>query len=249
MDLRLIRNATLRLTYAGVELLVDPMLGVVGSIRPMAGVQKRNPTVELPCSIGEVLDGVEGVLVSHLHPDHLDDAALGLLPRHLPVLGAPSTHAGLVESGFEDVVELAAPIRWRGLTITPTIGHHGSGDVLARMGEVIGVVLAADGEPTIYWAGDTILYPPVLEAIDSVRPDVIVTHSGGAAAGGVNIIMDAADTLDVARAAPWATVIAVHFEAIAHCFATRAELRAAADDAGVSAKRLLIPADGETISV
>ena len=229
--------------------MVDPMLGVVGSVRAMAGVPRRNPTVELPCPVGEVLDGVDGVLVSHLHPDHFDDAALGLLPRHHTVLGAPSTRARLEEVGFEHIVELSETVRWRGLTITPTDGRHGNGDIVARMGEVIGVVLTADGEPTVYWAGDTILYPPVLDLIDRVRPDVIVTHSGGAAVGDVKIIMDAADTVQVARAAPWATVIAVHFEAIAHCFATRAELRAATDDAGLPATRLLIPADGETISI
>ena len=117
------------------------------------------------------------------------------------------------------------------------------------MGEVTGFVLRAEGEPTVYFAGDTVLYPPVLDVIDTTKPDVIVVHSGGAAIGDTLIIMDPTDTVEVALRAPEATVVAIHFEAIALCPATRAEMRAAADDADIPAARLLIPNDGETISM
>jgi hypothetical protein len=53
--------------------------------------------------------------------------------------------------------------------------------------------------------------------------------------------------IETARAAPRATVVAVHLEALNHCPVTRAELRAAVDAAGVGA-RVAIPADGETLS-
>jgi hypothetical protein len=58
--------------------------------------------------------------------------------------------------------------------------------------------------------------------------------------------MDAGDVIATARAAPRATVVAVHMEAINHCLLGRAELRAAVDDAGVGG-RVLIPDDGETL--
>jgi hypothetical protein len=58
-DLQLIRNATLRLRFAGVEFLIDPMLGVKGSIRAMGDSTERNPTVDLPCPIADVLEGVD----------------------------------------------------------------------------------------------------------------------------------------------------------------------------------------------
>jgi hypothetical protein len=61
--------------------------------------------------------------------------------------------------------------------------------------------------------------------------------------------MDLADTVEVALRAPEATIVAVHFEAIALCPATRAEMRAAAEDAAIPAARLLIPYDGETITI
>lgn len=249
MELRLIRNATLRLRYGGVNLLIDPMLGTRNSIRALGGVPQRNPTVDLPCTIEEVLADVDAVLVSHVHPDHFDDAAAGVVPRDLPVFCCPGDDSKLTEMGFERVVALSQPTTWNGLQITPTPGSHGSGATGARMGEVIGVVLRADNEPTVYWAGDTILTPAVLETIERERPDVIVTHSGGAVINSSKIIMDASDTIEIAHAAPSATMVAVHFEAIALCPLTRDEMRAAADAARIDATRLLIPVDGETITI
>jgi hypothetical protein len=41
-------------------------------------------------------------------------------------------------------------------------------------------------------------------------------------------------------------VVAVHLEALNHCLLSRAELRAAVDEAGVG-ERVVIPGDGETL--
>ena len=248
MDLRLIRNATLRVRYGGVDFLVDPMLSVKHAIRPMGDSSERNPTVDLPCPVGDVFDGVDTVLVSHLHPDHFDEAAFGLVPRHLPVLCQPGDGERLTAAGF-DVAELDGAVVHRGVAITPTGGEHGRGPVLERMGDVMGLVFRAAGEPTVYWAGDTVLCDEVRAVIDRERPDVIVTHSGGATAGGTAILMDADETVEVARLAPDATVVAVHLEAVAHAPVTRAAVRAAADAAAIHHDRLRIPADGQTITL
>ncbi|MGH9134539.1 MAG: MBL fold metallo-hydrolase [Ilumatobacteraceae bacterium] len=248
MDLRLIRNATLRLRYGGVDFLVDPMLSVKSAIRPMGDSPNRNPTVDLPYSVDLVLDGVDAVIVSHLHPDHFDEAAFGLVPRRLPILCRAGDGDKLSAAGF-DVTELTAAIHHHDVEITPVEAHHGSGPILERMGSVTGLLFRADGEPTLYWSGDTVLCDAVRDTITESRPDVIVTHSGGAAAGGTTIIMDIDDTLEVAHLAPSATIIAVHLESVAHAPVTRAALRSAADAEGITASRLLIPADGETISL
>jgi L-ascorbate metabolism protein UlaG (beta-lactamase superfamily) len=248
VQLRLIRNATLRLRYADVDLLVDPMLSVQHAIRPMGDSPERNPTVDLPCSIDEVFDGVDTVLVSHLHPDHFDEAAFGLVPRHLPVLCQPGDGERLAAAGF-DTTELDTAAHHRGMSIAPTAGQHGSGPILERMGRVMGVVLRAEDEPTVYWCGDTVLCDDVRAVVEREAPDVIVTHSGGARAGGTTILMDEDDTVELARLAPDATIVAVHLEAVAHAPVTRAGLRAAADAAGIDPTRLIIPADGETVTL
>ena len=247
MDLRLIRNATLRLRYGGLELLIDPMLSVRHAIRVMGDSTERNPTIDLPCSIDEVIADVDAVIVSHLHPDHFDEAAFGVVPRHLPVYCQPGDGERLVAAGF-DVTELDGPVTLGDIEITAVDGQHGSGPILERMGSVLGLVMRAPGEPTVYWAGDTVLCDPVRDVIASSDPDVIITHSGGARVGGTTILMDVDDTLDVARLAPDATVVAVHLEAVGHAPVTRAELRDAADAAGIGRDRLAIPADGETLT-
>lgn len=248
MDLRLIRNATLRLRFAGMEFLIDPMLGVKGSIRAMGDSADRNPTVDLPCAIDDVLEGVDVVLVSHMHPDHFDDAAFGVVPRNLRVFCQPGDIDKLSAAGFSPTA-LDGPTRIGRAEVTPVAASHGVGPIGERMGSVLGLVFRADDEPTLYWAGDTVLCDPVRDTLSGVQPNVIVTHSGGATAAGETIIMDVADTLEVAQTVPSATVIAVHLEAVGHAPATRQALRQAANAAGIESTRLRIPADGETITI
>lgn len=40
-----------------------------------------NPLVSLPTSIDNILDGVDAVIVTHLHLDHFDDVAKNVLPK------------------------------------------------------------------------------------------------------------------------------------------------------------------------
>jgi L-ascorbate metabolism protein UlaG (beta-lactamase superfamily) len=44
----------------------------------------RNPTVDLPFGIKEIVEGIESVVVSHDHPDHFDQAASEALPKTIP---------------------------------------------------------------------------------------------------------------------------------------------------------------------
>ncbi len=127
--------------------------------------------------------------------------------------------------------------------------HGTSQAVLDDMGPGTGVVFMAAGEPTIYWAGDTVWYKEVEKAIRTFQPEVIVVHAGSAMWAGEPIIMNAEDVIAVCKAAPNAKVIAVHMECCDHCIVSRAELRAKAEAAGISEEQLLIPADGEEIAI
>src|SRR3954452_22755405 len=112
-----------------------------------------------------------------------------------------------------------------------------------RLGPVSGFVL--EGARRIYIAGDTVWGDEVEEALVRHRPHVTVVNAGGARfLEGRPITMDAADVIETARAHPDGELVAVHMEAINHCLLTRADLRRALDDAGVSA---WIPHDGETM--
>ncbi|KQV38557.1 Zn-dependent hydrolase [Rhizobium sp. Root268] len=248
MKLQLFRNATLKLDYAGRTVLIDPYLAPKHSLPSFTG-RSPNPTVELPVSIDDILEGVEMVIVSHLHTDHFDDVAKERLRKDLPIFCQPGDEEEIREAGFTDVTPLTDRAVWSGLTLTRREGSHGLGPVVDLMGAVMGFSLEGEGEPSVYWAGDTVLYPPVEKTIRDTRPNVIVTHSCGAKWNGDLIVMDAAETVAVCELAPAATVVAVHMEALDHATVSRADLRAAADVRGVSASQLRIPADGEALSL
>lgn len=248
MKIQLVRSATLKMDYAGQRFLMDPYLAARHT-RPTYAGKSLNPLVELPCSPQEVLAGVEWVLLSHLHSDHFDPAAEALLPRTWPILCQPADQAELTARGFQNITPVENVLDWRGIKIERTPCQHGSGAVLDEMGEAAGFIFSAEGEPTVYWAGDTIWNDTLADLVARRRPQIIITHSCGAVWGDqVLILMDAAQTAAVCQAAPSSTVIAVHMEAVDHATVTRRDLRQYATAAGIGEDRLFIPADGETLT-
>jgi len=250
--LTLLRHATLRLEIGGHLLLVDPMLDAPGARAPVRGTpqERPNPLVPLPVSVREAVAGADAVLVTHPHVDHNDAAGVtAIVPLGLPVFCQPEDIPDLGQLGIDlRPVPDGAPVEWEGLTIHRTGGRHGREEaMIAANAPVSGFVVAAEGEPTVYVAGDTVWCPEVAEAIAAHEPDLIVVNAGGARfLQGGTITMEAADVVAVAEAAPDARVVAVHLEAINHCLETRAELAAALAAAGLDG-RVAIPADGESL--
>lgn len=248
MKLRLLRNATLKLEIGGRIVLIDPFFAPKGS-RPSFTGRAPNPLVELPATPEEILDGVEFVIVSHLHADHFDPVAQSLVPKHLPLICRPGDEDKIRAFGFEDVMPLAKVIDWNGIRLQRREGSHGLGPVVQKMGPVMGFSIAAKDEPTVYWTGDTVLYPPVETTITNTRPEIIIIHACGARWDGDLIVMDAAEAVATCRLAPDATVIATHMEALDHATVTREELRRHATAQGISPQQLLIPRDGEMLQL
>jgi L-ascorbate metabolism protein UlaG (beta-lactamase superfamily) len=249
VQLQLIRNATMRIHYAGRLLLTDPFLGAKHAYRSFAGISP-NPMVDLPLAAEAVVEGVELVLVSHLHNDHFDPPAWELLPKEIPLFCQPGDEGKIAHKGFQAVTPVEESVEWEGISINRTPGQHGTGQLAEQMGQVSGFVLRAKGEPAVYWAGDTIWYSAVEKVLATFRPELVITHSSGASFKGSDpIVMDAAQTITLCRAAPQATVIAVHMESLDHGTVSRTALRAAAETWDIGPERLLIPADGQTITL
>jgi L-ascorbate metabolism protein UlaG (beta-lactamase superfamily) len=236
MKLTLVRNATVVLEVSGRRILVDPMLDPAGTRPPIENTANPvpNPTVELPFPAEQVVEGLDAVLVSHCHKDHLDDTAEGLLPRDVPVFCQPEDEERLRAVGL-DARPVDESFDWDGLTLHRVPAQHGFGAVAEALAPVSGFVL-----DDLYVAGDTVWYDTVRETIERFEPRVAIVNAGGAEflEGGL-IVMGVDDVREVVARVP--TVVCVHLEALNHCFLTRADLAAAVP-------RALIPRDGESVS-
>lgn len=194
--------------------------------------------------------GVDAVIVTHTHPDHWDEAAARLVPKSLPLFAQHEEDAELFRSqGFRDVRVLTEDTAFEGVSLVKVPGQHGSDQALAVAGQVLGhvcgVVFEQPDEKVLYVAGDTVWNGYVKANLAAHDPDVVVLNAGDAQAPGLgSIIMDAEDVRKVYDAAPRATLIASHMEAVNHCVLTRAELRALSERTGMT-DRLLVPEDDE----
>ena len=245
MRLTLIRNATLLVELGRRRVLVDPLLSAAGAYPPIESTPnpRRNPLVPLPAPAREIVAGLDGVLVTHLHNDHFDAVAADLLRKDIPLFCQDGDEGRLRERGFTSVTAVGEQLAWYGLTIVRTGGRHGTGELGEALGPVSGFVLRSRDDRSLYVAGDTIWCDEVAEALDRHRPDVTVVNAGGAVFNeGDPIVMTVEDVAQVCQAAPSTRVVCVHLEALNHCPVTRSELRA-------SGLAVLVPEDGETLEL
>ncbi len=248
MKLRHIRHATMQIEFAGRQLLVDPMFAKPRRFPSLTlgRTAARNPLVDLPCPLEELLQPAV-VLATHSHFDHVDRKAVGSLSKTIPILCQSADEARFKAWGFRTVMPISEEgIRWNGIRLFRINGCHGHGLIGRLMGTVSGFVLQADGEPTVYIAGDTVFCDYVGLALDTYKPDIVVVNAGAARFNfGRPITMDVQDIVAVCRAAPQAKVVAVHMEAVNHCRLKRGELTGQLKKVGLK-NQVVIPADGET---
>jgi L-ascorbate metabolism protein UlaG (beta-lactamase superfamily) len=264
-EIQFIRNATMKISYAGKTFLTDPMLSEKESLPGfLNNAELSNPTADLPVSVEEILADVETIFVTHTHipaedvpagpSDHFDSAAIENISKDMPIYIQPFDAAGIRRVGFNDVTAIEDSIVIDGIKVTRFEGVHADVDALLPIvGESSGYVFEADGYPTVLWTGDVLLTDEIKEVIKKHSPDIIIAHTGGAQLpidnqGNVSkLVMDAEDAIEIANIAPQAKIIAIHMESLDHCPVTREGLREKANEAGISEDRLIIPEDGETI--
>lgn len=250
-----IRNATVLLEFEAegknIGLLVDPMLsgrGVMPAFKYLGGSVRRNPTVELPVNTPKLLQRVTHGLITHCqraHVDHLDAAGTKFLrDGEVTVFCMLHDEAFLAKRGIltHALTTTITQSFFHG-HITPVPCVHGRGWVGHLMEHGHGYFIDLPGEPSVYIAGDTILTDEVRQCLMKRQPRVSILPAGGAQFDmGAEIIMNAEDVIEACSITS-GIVIANHLEALDHCPTTRAKLRTATTQAGLT-KRLYIPEDG-----
>ncbi|MEW4273927.1 MBL fold metallo-hydrolase [Priestia megaterium] len=249
MKITHIRNATLLVEYGGKTFLIDPMLAEKGTYPPFPNSirqDQNNPLVSLPLSVEEIIEGIDAVILTHLHLDHFDDAAKQALPNDIKMFVQNEEDAAVVRAdGFKNVEVLTKNTVFEDIQLSKTKGEHGRGEILKRTGLVCGVVFKHKSEKTLYVAGDTVWYSAVEEEINTHQPDVIVVNGGdNQFLEGGSLVMGKEDIYEVHKAAPHATILSVHMEAVNHWTLSREELKSFINKKDM-ASRVLVPDDGE----
>jgi L-ascorbate metabolism protein UlaG (beta-lactamase superfamily) len=251
MNIRQIRNATMILNYGGKRFLIDPFLAKKGSYPPFQNTlnqDKFNPTVDLPIPVEEIIK-VDYVIVTHLHLDHFDAAAIEMLPKDIKIIAQSEKDVETIKKeGFQNVKSLTTVSSIGNIRLTRTNGKHGTGEIGKLMGEVSGVVFHHPDEKILYIAGDTIWCSDVQNTIKGHNPEVIIVNGGGAQfLQGDPILMTKEDIYQTHMEAKQSTIIVSHMEAVNHCLLTRKELKSFIEEKGLS-NNILVPNDGESIS-
>lgn len=262
MEIQLIRNATVKIKYGNKTCLIDPFFGDVNSLPPFAG-KSDNPTVPLPFSISEILEDVDYVLITHLHPDHFDSKAKELIPKNLPFYVQPADAEAIKSFGFEHVKTIDHETNLDSIKISRVPAQHGEGDILNVMGHVSGYILQTNQEQTLYITGDTIWCDLVKNNLDKFLPDIIICNAGGNTFypesnpfktyldidRSYKVIMDEKQVLKLLNYRKETTVITAHLGALDHETVTRTQMKEFMQASNIDMKRLHVPEDGEIIKL
>ena len=144
-------HATTLIELDGVVVLTDPLL------RPRFGHVRR--ITAAPATLPKL----DAVLISHAHRDHLDLPSLRAVPASVPVY-APPAAAGVVRRTGRAVQAMLSGDRVRigGLDVLAVHAlHDGRRMPVGGEREAIGFVIT--GSASVYFAGDTDVYPEMRE--------------------------------------------------------------------------------------
>lgn len=250
MKIRQIRNATIIVEYAGKSFLMDPWLQDKGkgATAPSPDPQKNtmaSPLVDLPCSIEEILQGIDACIITHIHPDHFTEE---YLPKEMMMIVQNKKDAEkLKEMGFLNTkVFYENTMIFGDVSLTKTVGQHGENEQVAAMiGTICGIVFEHPSEKKLYIVGDSVWYEGIEKNLTKCQPDYVVLNVCDARLEGLGrLVMNEEEVVSVCKAIPNAKVIISHMDTVNHAFLSREKLKSYLTEKGMM-DNVLIPADGE----
>jgi L-ascorbate metabolism protein UlaG (beta-lactamase superfamily) len=160
-----IGHATLLLEIAGVRIITDP------NFDPHLG--RFLPRVSAPGIALDALPGLNAILLTHAHADHLSFDSLDRLPRDIPLYAPPAVARWLRGKGYSHVEPLApgdqtmipgGAVRLHAERAT----HQGNRYGIDRWRSAANMYLAETDEESLFFAGDTALMPDTHALVERV---------------------------------------------------------------------------------
>mgnify|MGYP002537222083 CR=1 FL=1 len=252
-----VRNATVIVDYNDNKFLIDPWLGPKDYMAGFeAGINSniRQPRVELPFAIDKIVD-VDAVILTHFHPDHIDEYALKALRKDIKFFVQSEKDMEIIKGyGFTNLEIVSENgTEYNHVMLYKTNCQHGKREIIKPLCESVGmpyesmgVVFKADNEKTLYIAGDTIWCDEVKVALDMYNPDIIVVNACAATViNGEHIIMNLEDIKQVLNHSKNSLLIASHMDTVSHLTLTREDIKHFINSENIT--NLVVPDDGETL--
>jgi len=167
-------HSTVVIDLDGIRLLTDPVTrSRIGPLRRVEPVPDR-----------ERLRGIDAVLISHVHWDHLDVPSLRELGPDVPIIVPAGAGSWLRRTGFSDVREIAVgeteDVGGVAVRAVPAV-HSGFRPPFGPTAPPLGFVVR--GSRTVYFAGDTDLFDGMAELGEPIDMALIPVWGWGPTLG------------------------------------------------------------------
>ena len=162
-------HSAFRLDFAGKAVLIDPFF--TGN---PAFVSDRDAAIK----------GVTHIVLTHGHADHVGDAVEISKQTGAPVITNYDLCMWLAKKGLEkfDPMNMGGTTEQGGFTVTLVRADHSSGEmqdgVSVYLGNPCGVIVAAQGEPTVYHLGDTDIFSDMALIAEIHQPKIAFVPIG-----------------------------------------------------------------------
>lgn len=227
-EIRWIGGPTYILKLGSFKVLTDPMLGPKSKeafrikVHPTTG--EPNAAIERFSDPAEFdKSNIDLLLISHMHPDHIDPAAIAVLDKNLKAITTTAGISTMQKWGFTN----AAGLEWKdtvtlkkgieSLKIIAVKSMHAQEPLNSELGKGNGYIIEySSGKSVfrIYWTGDTVWFDEIASYSKYGKIDLFIPNMG--AVGNGKRGLDAIQALKIITALDPKKIIPVHHTTFSH---------------------------------